>query len=72
MSFAGGRIQLRGWYVALVAVWAITGLPLVVILGVGFAGFIGFLAWLALNAAIFAPVMLAPYGVSIAPAERLP
>ena len=48
------RPQYHGWYVALVALWAITGLPMAVIFGIGFGGLLGFLAWLAINAIVFA------------------
>ena len=57
------RIEVRGWYAALVALWLLAGLPLVYFIGLGFAGFMPFLFWLALNAVLFAPVMLAPYGL---------
>ena len=63
MIVARGKYELRGWYVALVAVWLLTGLPVIVILGIGFAGLAGFAMWMALNAVLLAPLILAPYGV---------
>jgi len=63
VTLRGGRIELSGWYVALLATWLLAGLPFVLIIGIGMGGLLAFFIWFALNAVLFAPIMLAPYGV---------
>ena len=63
MTLRGGRIELSGWYAALLGIWLLAGLPFVLIIGIGMGGLLGFILWFALNAVLFAPIMLAPYGI---------
>ena len=53
----------------MLALWLFAGMPFVWVLGIGFGGLAAFAIWLGLNALIFAPVMLAPYGIRRVRAE---
>ena len=58
----GHRFDVRGWYAGMFVLWLFACVP-VLLIGTGMGGPLAILLWLALNAVLFAPVMLAPYGI---------
>ena len=68
MTIADGKYEVRGWYAGMVALWLFVGVP-VLVLGVGFGGFLALGLWFVMNAVLFAPIMLAPYGIKRATAK---